>query len=63
MNEAKKIVDGGAELLESNLASFAENVTVTNAITAKGKDKPQDRRPGLGRARKRAPFSLKTSIR
>ncbi|KAI3455391.1 hypothetical protein Pfo_012054 [Paulownia fortunei] len=62
MNEAKRIVDGGAELLESNLASFAENVGITDAIVAKGKDRPQDRRPGLGLARKRAPFSLRTSV-
>ncbi|KAL8458144.1 hypothetical protein ACS0TY_035869 [Phlomoides rotata] len=59
MNEAKKIVDGGAELLEYNLAGFNKNVSITNAIAAKGKDKPQDRRPALGLGRKRAPFSLK----
>ncbi|KAK6124903.1 hypothetical protein DH2020_041364 [Rehmannia glutinosa] len=61
MNEAKRIVDGGAELLESSLASFVENVGITDAIAAKGKDRPQERRPGLGRTRKRAPFSLRTS--
>ncbi|KAI3463357.1 hypothetical protein Pfo_020020 [Paulownia fortunei] len=62
MNEAKRIVDGGAELLESNLTSFAENMGMRDAIAAKGKDRPQERRRGLGLARKRAPFSLKTSV-
>ncbi|XP_051128084.1 centromere protein C [Andrographis paniculata] len=62
MNEAKRIVDGGAELLESYLATFTENVGKSDAITAKDKDRPQERRPGLGRARKRAPFSLRTSL-
>ncbi|KAG8379895.1 hypothetical protein BUALT_Bualt07G0136800 [Buddleja alternifolia] len=64
MNEAKRIVDGGAEFLESNFASFAENVGITDAVAAKGKDRPQERRPGLdlGRNRKRAQFSLKTSV-
>ncbi|KAL3631844.1 hypothetical protein CASFOL_024828 [Castilleja foliolosa] len=61
LNEAKRIVDGGAELLESTLASFAENVGIANAVAAKCKDRPQERRPGLGLARKRRHFSLKTS--
>lgn len=63
MNEAKRIVDGGTQLFEPNFSSFAEYVGITDAIAAKGKDRPQDRRPGLGVARKRAPFSLKTSVR
>ncbi|KAL9156763.1 hypothetical protein ABFS82_09G099900 [Erythranthe guttata] len=62
MCEAKKIVDGGIQLMESNFASFAENVGIGDAIAAKGKDRPQERRPGLARVRKRAPFSLKTNI-
>lgn len=63
MNEAKKIVDHGAELLETNLVGFNENESMTNAIAAKGKDKPQNRRPALGLGRKRAPFSLKARFR
>ncbi|XP_047959215.1 centromere protein C-like isoform X2 [Salvia hispanica] len=60
MSEAKRIVDGGADLL-SNLSSYA-GVGVTNDNAAKPKDKPQERRPGLGLARKKASFSLKPSI-
>lgn len=63
MNEAKRIVDGGAEILESNLVGFTENMGITNAIAAKGKDKPQDRRPALGLDRKRPSFSLKARFR
>ncbi|KAL0415287.1 UNVERIFIED_CONTAM: Centromere protein C [Sesamum latifolium] len=62
MNEAKRIVDGGAEFLESKLGSFADNVGITDANAAKGKDRPQERRPGLQLARKRGTFSLKTSV-
>ncbi|KAK4428068.1 Centromere protein C [Sesamum alatum] len=62
MNEAKRIVDGGAEFLESKFGSFAENMAITDAIAAKGKDRPEERRPGLRLARKRAKFSLKTSV-
>ncbi|XP_011072288.1 uncharacterized protein LOC105157576 isoform X2 [Sesamum indicum] len=62
MNEAKRIVDGGAEFLESKLGSFAENVGITDANAAKGKDRPQERRPGLRLDRKRATFSLRTSV-
>ncbi|CAA0837232.1 Unknown protein [Striga hermonthica] len=64
MNEAKRIVDGGAELLKSNLSSFFENAGNNGATHAKGKDRdrPQERRPGLGLVRKRAKFSLKTNI-
>lgn len=62
MSEAKKIVDGGANLL-SKFSSFAENVSATNDLAAKVKDRPWERRPGLGIARKKASFSLKTSIR
>ncbi|XP_042056844.1 centromere protein C-like isoform X2 [Salvia splendens] len=61
VSEAKKIVDGGADLL-SNLSSYAISVGVTNDNAAKAKDKPQERRPGLGLARKKASFSLKPSI-
>lgn len=62
MSEAKKIVDGGANLL-TNFSSFGENASLTNDIAAKAKDVAQERRPGLGVARKKAPFSLRTSIR
>ncbi|KAL0342041.1 UNVERIFIED_CONTAM: Centromere protein C [Sesamum calycinum] len=62
MNEAKRIVDGGAEFLESKLGNFAKNVGITDANAAKGKDVPQERRPGLRLDRKRAKFSLKTSV-
>ncbi|GER44154.1 centromere protein C [Striga asiatica] len=64
MKEAKRIVDGGAELLKSNLSSFLENAGNNGATHAKGKDRdrPQERRPGLGLVRKRAKFSLKTNI-
>lgn len=61
MSEAKKIVDGGANL-PSKFSSFAENVSVVNDLAAKVKDRPRERRPGLGIARKKASFSLKTSI-
>ncbi|EPS59112.1 hypothetical protein M569_15699, partial [Genlisea aurea] len=61
LNEAKRIVDGGAELVESNLV--AEIKGFENAMVVKIKDKPQERRPGLGLARKRASFSLKASVR
>ncbi|KAL2555123.1 centromere protein C-like [Forsythia ovata] len=61
MNEAKRIVDGGVELLGSNLINFAETVDTSADIVIKGKDKPQERRQGLGLARKRARFSLKPS--
>ncbi|KAL0319207.1 UNVERIFIED_CONTAM: Centromere protein C [Sesamum angustifolium] len=63
MNEAKRIVDGGAEFLESKLGNFAKNVGIADANAAKGKDVPQERRPGLRLDRKRAKFSLKTSVR
>ncbi|KAL6584707.1 hypothetical protein OROMI_003996 [Orobanche minor] len=62
MNEAKRTVDGGAELLKSSLASFAENVGIPDAIPAESMYNPRQRRPCIGRARKRAPFSLKTNI-
>lgn len=61
MSEAKRIVDGGADLI-SNISSYA-SVGVTNDNAAKAKDKLQERRPGLGLARKKASFSLKPSIR
>ncbi|XP_047966323.1 centromere protein C-like isoform X2 [Salvia hispanica] len=44
------------------LRSLAENVDVTNDIAEKAKDRPQERRPGLGLPRKKASFSLKPSI-
>ncbi|KAL6559858.1 hypothetical protein OROGR_004975 [Orobanche gracilis] len=62
MNEAKRTVDGGAELLKSSLASFAEIVGIPDAIPAENMYNARQRRPCIGRARKRAPFSLKTNI-
>ncbi|XP_075514263.1 centromere protein C-like isoform X2 [Primulina tabacum] len=62
MIEAKRIVDSRTAILDSNLASFAKNVNVSDAVSKKGKDMPRDRRQGLGLARKRAPFTLKTSL-
>ncbi|CAI9766095.1 unnamed protein product [Fraxinus pennsylvanica] len=61
MNEAKRIVDGGVELLDSNLTRFAEIANPSYDVIIKDKDKPQERRQGLGVARKRARFSLKPS--
>ncbi|KAH6782133.1 centromere protein C [Perilla frutescens var. frutescens] len=61
MSESKKIVDGGTDIL-SNFYSYAESVSITNEFAAKVKDRPQERRPGLGIARKRVPFSLRTTI-
>ncbi|PIN03304.1 hypothetical protein CDL12_24173 [Handroanthus impetiginosus] len=55
-------MDAGEELLNSNRASFARNTGVTDTIAAKDEDRPQERRPGLGLARKRAPFSLKSTV-
>lgn len=63
MNEAKRIVDGGVELLDTNLTRFAEIADPTDEVIIKGKDKPQERRQGLGIVRKRARFSLKPSAR
>ncbi|XP_073141735.1 centromere protein C isoform X2 [Henckelia pumila] len=60
--EAKKIVDSRTAILDSNLASFAKNVSVSDAVSKKGKEMPRERRQGLGLARKRAPFSLRTSL-
>ncbi|XP_073296866.1 centromere protein C-like isoform X3 [Primulina huaijiensis] len=62
MIEAKRVVDSRTAILDSNLASFAKNVNVSDAVSKKGKDMPRDRRQGLRLARKRAPFTLKTSL-
>ncbi|KAH6761830.1 centromere protein C [Perilla frutescens var. hirtella] len=61
MSESKKIVDGGTDIL-SNFYSYAENVSVTDEFSSKVEDRPQETRPGLGIALKKASFSLKTRI-
>ncbi|XP_022844424.1 centromere protein C-like [Olea europaea var. sylvestris] len=59
--EAKRIMNGAA-LLGSNFANIAETVSISDAVAAKGKDKPLERRPGLALGRKRARFSLKPNV-
>ncbi|KAM3267997.1 centromere protein C [Capsicum chacoense] len=59
LEEAKAIVDNGAELLNTNFTSFIQSKGIDGDLAMKGKEKVQDRRPGLGR--KRARFSLKPS--
>ncbi|KAH6758786.1 centromere protein C [Perilla frutescens var. frutescens] len=61
MSESKKIVDGGTDIL-SNFYSYAESVSITNEFAAKVKDRPQEKRPCLGIARKKSSFSLRTTI-
>lgn len=61
LEEAKAIVDNGAELLNTNFTSFIQSKGIDGDLAMKGKEKVQDRRPGLGR--KRARFSLKPSTR
>lgn len=62
LDEAKAIVDGSSELLNSEFAKFAHSIGINkDTIAPEGKEKPQERRPGLGR--KRARFSLKPNTR
>ncbi|KAJ8535944.1 hypothetical protein K7X08_034345 [Anisodus acutangulus] len=57
--EAGTIVDNSAELLNTKFASFILSMGIDGDLAMKGKEKLQERRPGLGR--KRARFSLKPS--
>lgn len=61
LEEARAIVDNGAELLNTKFTSFIQSKGIDGNVAMKGKEKPQERRPGLGR--KRARFSLKPSTR
>lgn len=61
--ESMRVVDGGPELLESDFARFAKSVGMNDAVGAKAKDKPQERRQGLGLDRKKRSFSLENSNR
>ncbi|KAL2458704.1 centromere protein C-like [Forsythia ovata] len=60
-NEAKRIMNGTSHLC-SNFANINETVSINCTVAAKGKAKPQERRPGLALARKRARFSLKPDV-
>ncbi|PSS17902.1 Reticulocyte binding protein 2 b like [Actinidia chinensis var. chinensis] len=55
--QAKAIVDGNSELLNSNFASFIAPENKNEDIAKRVKENAQERRPGLGR--RRARFSLK----
>lgn len=58
LDAGKAIVDWGSELLNSDFEKFAKSVGIDkDALPPEGNEKPQDRRPGLGRPRPR--FSLK----
>ncbi|KAK4736022.1 hypothetical protein R3W88_010283 [Solanum pinnatisectum] len=57
LEEAREIVDNGAELLNTKFTSFILSKGIDGDLAMKGKEKLQERRPGLGR--KRARFSLK----
>ncbi|KAJ8553368.1 hypothetical protein K7X08_024046 [Anisodus acutangulus] len=57
--EARTIVDNSAELLNTKFPGFKLSVGIDGDLAMKGKEKLQERRPGLGR--KRAKFSLKPS--
>ncbi|XP_055828036.1 centromere protein C isoform X2 [Solanum dulcamara] len=59
LEEARAIVDNGAELLNTKFTSFILSKGIDGDLAMKGKEKLQERRPGLGR--KRARFSLKPS--
>lgn len=54
-------MDNGAELLNTKFTSFIRSKGIDGDLAIKGKEKVQERRPGLGR--KRARFSLKPSTR
>ncbi|KAG5619096.1 hypothetical protein H5410_018920 [Solanum commersonii] len=59
LEEAREIVDNSAELLNTKFTSFILSKGIDGDLAMKGKEKLQERRPGLGR--KRARFSLKPS--
>ncbi|XP_027121810.1 centromere protein C-like [Coffea arabica] len=58
LDAGKAIVDRGPELLNSEFEKFAKSIGIDKeALRPRGNEKPQERRPGLGRPRPR--FSLK----
>ncbi|GAA0160541.1 hypothetical protein LIER_17075 [Lithospermum erythrorhizon] len=57
LEEAKKIVDGDSELLNSNYATFIASMGIEDASLEMENEKPLQRRPGFGR--RRAKFSMK----
>ncbi|XP_060205678.1 centromere protein C [Lycium barbarum] len=59
LEDARAIVDNSAELVNTKFPSFIQSMGIDWDLTMKGKEKLQERRPGLGR--KRARFSLKPS--
>ncbi|CAK9144260.1 unnamed protein product [Ilex paraguariensis] len=54
LEKAKAVISGGSEVLNSSFVAVMDN---NGTFAAKGKENPQERRPGSGR--KRARFSLK----
>ena len=59
--QAKMILDGSSELLNSEIANFLASKVKIETGVALDKESLPERRPGLGR--KRARFSLKPSLR
>nr|GMC73320.1 centromere protein C [Ipomoea batatas] len=58
LEESKAIVDNGSEILNANFPRFKATLDLDDHVAAKvEKEKPRERRPGLGR--KRARFSMK----
>ncbi|KAA8540434.1 hypothetical protein F0562_024647 [Nyssa sinensis] len=57
LDQAKVIIDGGSELLNSKFASFVAPENKSEAVVPNGEENLRERRPGLGL--KRARFSLK----
>ncbi|PSS07458.1 Ring-infected erythrocyte surface antigen like [Actinidia chinensis var. chinensis] len=55
--QAKAVLDGNSELLNSKFASFIASEKKIEDVAKRGKENAQERRPGLGR--RRARFSLK----
>lgn len=62
LEQAKAIVDGNSELLNSEFASFLASEKINeDVVAAKVNENARERRPGLGR--RRARFSLKLDSR
>jgi hypothetical protein len=61
LEQAKMILDGSSELLNSEIANFLEPKEKKEIGVAPAKETLPERRPGLGR--KRARFNLKPSLR
>lgn len=62
LEESKAIVDNGSEILNANFPRFKATLDLDDHVAAKvEKEKPRERRPGLGR--KRARFSMKPDTR